>query len=192
MTRATTFRATAVIGGVLLAILMIMTVSRAAFSDTTSNEANEWSSATVNLTDDYTENGLGAMFKLIDNSNLTPGDSDSKCIEIIYTGTVDATVGLSDISKTGSSGLAPAIDLDIERYAGSNGDCLPTPGVYVFGGTLFDGDTAVGFDTWTATAGGDHAYYKVTWTFVESGNDLVDNGYQGKTAEAAFTWQATS
>ena len=40
MTRATTFRTTAIIGAFLLALLMIMTVSRAAFSDPTSNDGN--------------------------------------------------------------------------------------------------------------------------------------------------------
>lgn len=186
MTRATTFRATAIVGGFLLAILMIMTVSRAAFTDTTSNANNVWETGTVSLTDDYTRDSLGAMFPA---GTIKPGDDETACIEVIYEGTDSASVGLSDISKTGSNGLAPALYLTIDRYpGGTGGDCGSGTKTPVFEGTLFEADGVPTFgDSWPASTG-DTAFYEVKWEFV-SGPD--DNTYQGKDAMAAFTWQAT-
>ncbi|MEN8235060.1 MAG: hypothetical protein ABFR89_09095 [Actinomycetota bacterium] len=180
MTRATTFRATAIVGGFLLALLMIMTVSRAAFSDTTSNDSNAWDSGTVVLTDDF--QGVGAMFT---EPNLVPGATGSNCIAVIYQGSVTANVILSSVSTAGSTGLAPALDITIDRYPDAG--CAGTSSL-VYGGTLAGANGASFGDTWTATAFGDTQYYGITWTF-QSG---AGNSYQGKGAEAAFTWQATS
>ncbi|MEN8115278.1 MAG: hypothetical protein ABFS21_12920, partial [Actinomycetota bacterium] len=178
-TRATTFRATAIVGGFLLALLMIMTVSRAAFSDTTDNTDNSWAAGEVRLTDD--DGGL-ALFTA---TNIAPGDNGDGCIAVIYEGTVTAAVVLSSVSTAGSTGLAPALDVTIDRYpdAGCAGTASP-----VFAGTLAAANGASFPDSWTATAFGETQYYGITWTF-QSG---AGNSYQGTGAEAAFTWQATS
>lgn len=183
MTRATTFRATAIVGGFLLALLMIMTVSRAAFSDTTANAGNTWDSGTVSLTDNYTRDVLGSMFT---ETDLVPGASGDACIEIIYEGSVDATVELVDVSRAGSTGLAPALDLTITRYSGT--DCGDGASALVYGpDTLVNADSATFGDSWSAS-NGDSEFYHVEWEF----DPLADNTYQGKGAMAAFTWQATS
>lgn len=179
MTRATTFRATAVVGGFLLAILMIMTVSRAAFSDTTSNAGNSWDSGEVVLTDDW--QGAGAMFT---ETDLVPGDGGSQCIEVIYEGSVAADVVLSSISTAGSTGLAPALTLDITKWDGTN--CNDGGSVTVYSGPMAG---AAGFGgTWTAGSFGDSQFYEIAWAFPSTASD---NNYQGKGAMAAFTWQAT-
>lgn len=49
MSRTTTLRLAAVISGFLIAILMTMGVSRALFTNPTSNDANAWSSGNVVL-----------------------------------------------------------------------------------------------------------------------------------------------
>ncbi len=51
MTRAATFRTAAVVAALLMAALMIMTASRAAFTNPTSNDANYATSGSVNLTE---------------------------------------------------------------------------------------------------------------------------------------------
>ena len=188
MTRATTFRATAVIGGVLLAILMIMTVSRAAFSDTTDNTGNSWASGVVSLTDNYTEDvNLAEMF---DEDPIAPGDTDSACIEIIYTGSPPPCLPHSSISTAGSTGLAPALDMEIERYSGAckgeSGSSLEESDVFT--GTLAAANSATFLDTWAAATVGARQFYEITWTF----NNGAGNSYQDTTAQAAFTWQATS
>ncbi len=183
MTRATTFRATAIVGGFLLAILMIMTVSRAAFSDTTENTGNTWGAGEVILEDDDADSALFVV------DNIVPGDSGSGCIAVIYKGTVPAGVVLSSVSTAGSTGLAPALDITIDRYPDPGCTGSPTP---VYDDTLAAAPTGSFTGSWNATPAAppvyDTRYYKITWTFpVTEGNS-----YQGKTAQAAFTWQATS
>jgi hypothetical protein len=184
MTRATTFRATAVIGGALLAMLMIMTVSRAAFSDTTSNPDNAWDAGTVVLTDNH-QSPATAMF---DEGPLKPGDSGSACIGVIYNGTVESNVVLSAIDTAGSTGLEGAIDVVIDKSDGSTcGNGTTTP-VYTGGLDAFSGDTG----HWTASSAGTTYYYNVAWTFTSTGTNAGDNMLQGLNATAAFTWTATS
>lgn len=179
MTRATTFRATAIVGGVLLAILMIMTVSRAAFTDTTSNAGNSWESGEVVLTDDW--QGVGAMFTEFD---LIPNATDTACIAVIYEGSIAANVVLSSISTTGSTGLAPALRLNITKWDGN--ECGDGSSVLVYTGPMV-GAAAFG-GPWSASNFGDSQFYEITWTFPSTADD---NLYQGKGAMAAFTWQAT-
>ncbi len=184
MTRATTFRATAVVGAVLLAMLMIMTVSRAAFSDTTSNPNNAWDAGTVVLTDDH-QSPATAMF---DEGPLKPGDSGSACIGVIYNGNVESDIVLSAIDTTGSTGLESAIDVVIDKSDGTTcGDGTTTP-VYTGGLDSFTGDAG----SWTASAAGTTYFYNVAWTFASTGDDTLDNAFQGTNATAAFTWTATS
>ena len=180
MTRATTFRATAVIGGFLLAILMIMTVSRAAFSDTTENTDNTWSAGEVELVDD---DGGVALFIA---DNIVPGDGGFGCIAVIYKGTVTADVVLSSVSTAGSTGLAPALDVTIDRYPSA--DCNGTPSTVFPTGTLASANGASFSDTWQAVNIDDTQWYGITWKF-QTG---AGNSYQGTGAQATFTWQATS
>ncbi len=183
MTRATTLKATAVIGGVLLAMMMIMTVSRAAFTDTTSNPNNAWDAGTVVLTDDH-QPGT-AMFT---EGPLKPGDTGDACIGVIYNGTVSSDVVLSAIDTTGSTGLETAIDVVIDKSDGTTcGDGTTTP-VYTGGLDTFTNDAG----SWTATSAGTTYYYNVAWTFTSTGSDTGDNALQGTNATAAFTWTATS
>jgi predicted ribosomally synthesized peptide with SipW-like signal peptide len=58
-----------------------------AFSDTTSNEANSFESGSVTIGDD--DSG-SAMFSL---TGMKPGDpAVSRCLDVTYTGTLDAQV----------------------------------------------------------------------------------------------------
>jgi len=83
MTRATTFRAVAVFSGFLIAILMVMSVSRALFTNPTSNDENAWTSGSVVLVNEFatTDGGTptfdetgAALFTITD---MVPGDSDT-------------------------------------------------------------------------------------------------------------------
>ncbi len=178
MTRSTTFRATAIVGGFLLAILMIMTVSRAAFTATTDNSGNAWNTGVLNLDDD--DEG----FALFDESGIAPGDSGSNCIEVIHSG-VDADVVLSGIAA-GGSGLQSRLDVTITRFAG--GGCNAGTSWLVYDGKLnaFGSDASPTWDT--ASSLGHSQHYEITWS-LDSG---VGNGAQGLAATATFTWQATS
>ena len=178
MTRATTFRATAIVGGFLLAILMIMTVSRAAFTATTTNSGNSWTAGTLELTNDQAST---ALFEVPD---VAPGDSGSDCIAIIHSG-VDADVVLSAINASGT-GLQTRLDVTITRFAGNACDAGSSWLVYDGKLNAFTGD--VSSPTWDTSVLGHTQHYKIEWALP----DTVGNGYQGRTATAAFTWQATS
>ncbi|MEA2010953.1 MAG: hypothetical protein U9N78_09635, partial [Actinomycetota bacterium] len=123
MTRATTFRATAIVGGFLLAILMIMTVSRAAFTDAASNDGNSWGTGNVAIhdarvpNDPITGDESGtALFTTSDN--IAPGYDEHKCIDVVYDGSVDADSALTSVTRTGDWSLANNLSLTITRYEG--------------------------------------------------------------------------
>lgn len=165
-------------------MLMIMTVSRAAFSDTTANGGNEWDAGNVVLTDDH-QTPATVLFA---EGPLKPGDTGSACIGVIYNGDVESDIVLSAIDTAGSDGLEVAIDVVIDKSDGSTcGNGTTTP-VYTGGLDAFGTDAG----SWTSDLFGTTYYYNIDWTFTSQGSDTADNLLQGKKATAAFTWIATS
>jgi len=103
----------------ILAVLALLATKPtwSAFSGTTSNPGNTTTAGTVTLTDN--DSGT-AIFNL---TNLVPGDTDSGCLQVTYSGTLPALLRLYHTS-TGS--LASALDLTITRgtiSSGSFDDC---------------------------------------------------------------------
>ncbi|MGB9359695.1 MAG: hypothetical protein WCC01_14175 [Acidimicrobiia bacterium] len=203
MTRATTFRTTAIIGAFLLALLMIMTVSRAAFSDPTSNDANYVAAGSVVLDNDAPNGGentspgdesgdpmFGAAAGVwtVDAGNLAPGESVDHCIDIQYKGSLDATVALDSVQTTGAVTVADfdgEINLTIERFAGSA--CSGTA-TAVAGGTL--ATPSISEIAWSATGGvpTDVVSYEIT---LELDSD-AGNEFQGASiSDIEFEWLAT-
>jgi hypothetical protein len=168
-----------------------------AFSNTTSNSANTAAAGTVTLTD----NDAGsALFTGL--ANLVPGDSDSGCLQVTYSGTLPALVRLHQ-ATTGT--LGAALDLVITRgviTSGAFDDCAgfvadPTdytglgPGV-VYAGTLanlgttwasglVDPRTASLPEAWTT--GEVHAY-RLKLTVRD------DNSAQTSSIATTFTFEA--
>ncbi len=196
MTRATTFRAAAVFGGFLLAILMVMSASRALFFNPTSNDANAWTSGSVvlvnegNTTDGspplYDETGT-ALFAITD---MVPGDSDTFCLEVIYQGSVDADIELDTVSQ-GAGGvdensIGDELNLTITRWLV---DCGDTADGAVALGTI---NTPTYSETaWQPAAPGtpESRWYEIT---VEL-DTLADNAVQDSTIdEIEFEWLATN
>lgn len=201
MTRTTTLRAAAVFSGFIIAILMVMTSSRALFTDPTSNDANAVSSGSVSLdngADNDNDPGIGdgtgdAMFGLasgtftVDASNMVPGDSVTNCIEIIYGGNVSADIELTSVTVgTDTSGMASVLDLDITRYDDDAADCGGTSEGSTYSGTLAawaDAETA-----WTASSA-ESKWYEFTLA-LQAG---AGNTYQGQTTSGIdFEWTATN
>lgn len=190
MTRATTFRTTAIIGAFLLALLMIMTVSRAAFSDQTSYDGSSFATGSVVLYNNDSapprlgDDDGGYLFQPTD---AKPGDSASACVEIIYDGTIASDVELEDVTVVTDStpSLAAVMDLQIDRYTASGCNAADLEANVFTGGTLAswaDGETA-----WSATAAGDSRWYGITVTLQD-----VDNTYQSLIVSGInFQWIAT-
>lgn len=201
MTRTTTLRAVAVFSGFLIAILMVMTSSRALFTDPTSNDGNAVSSGSVildNGADNDTDPGLGdgsgdAMFGLaagtftVDASDLVPGDSANNCIEIIYDGTVSADIEISSVTiGSDTASMGAVLDVVIDRYDDDAADCGGTFETNAYTGTLdswSDGEAA-----WTASST-ESKYYDFTITL----NAGAGNAYQSATTSGVdFEWTATN
>jgi 6-phosphogluconolactonase (cycloisomerase 2 family) len=175
----------------LVALLLLSASTFSAFSGATGNPANTLSAGTVSLTD----NDAGeAMFAL---SNLTPGDTDSGCMQVTYTGSLPALVRLS--GTTTGTGLDQYLDLKVTRGtigSGSFDDCTgftadPTNYLGHGAGVVYNGTLAAFADDWTAgladpeawTAGETHAY-KFQATLADT------NAAQGRSVTQTFTWEA--
>jgi hypothetical protein len=183
----------------ILAVLALLATKPtwSAFSNTTANSANTAAAGTVTLTD----NDAGAAIFTL--TNLVPGDSDSGCLQVTYTGTLPALVRAHH-TTTGST-LAAALDLTITRgtiASGSFDDCtgftadpvnyagLGTGIIYAgtlaglgsdWTGGLVDPKTATVPEAWTTNEV--HAY-KLKLTVRD------DNSAQNSTIATSFTFEA--
>jgi hypothetical protein len=170
----------------LLVGLLVVSGSRAAFSATTGNSGNTFSSGTVTLTDD---DAGSAMFTA---SGMKPGSSSTNCIAVTYGGSlVPADVKL--YGSTGGTGLSSYLNVTLDIGAGgSMGSC----GGFVSSSTLYSGtlaafvaahsDWSTGQASWTPASTPDSR----TFRFVMSLPSGTSNAAQGLTATATFTWEA--
>ena len=176
----------ALAAAVLLTAGLIVTASIAAFSDTTDNPGNAWSTGTVILKDD--DGGSTALFTV---TNMAPLDVVTSCIVVTYEGTLlPADVVLYGVS--GGSGLDAYLDLIVEEGTGGIFDNCSgfsaTSTVYT-GGTLADFAVAHtnfgnGAGTWTPSANPESVTFKFTVTLQDN------NAAQSLDATATFTWEA--
>jgi predicted ribosomally synthesized peptide with SipW-like signal peptide len=82
---------------------LVLTATNAAFTATTTNPGNTFAAGSVALSDD--DNG-SAMFS---TGNLKPGDSETHCILVSYSGTLGAQVRL--YGTTTGTGLGTYLHL---------------------------------------------------------------------------------
>lgn len=175
-------RTTVKAGLTILVVALIASVSTwAAFSATTQNTGNDFSTGTVELSDDDADQ---AMLSLTD---AKPGDSDTSCIVVSYTGSLPATVTM--YGTTSGTGLDQYLDLTVTRGTKTSGfdSCADfVAGPVVYSGTLagYPGTYGGGIaDAGTWTDGDAHAYrFEIT---VQD-----DPGAQGLTAAQTFIWEA--
>jgi predicted ribosomally synthesized peptide with SipW-like signal peptide len=171
------------------------TATFAAFTSVGSSASNTIESGTVAISD----NDVGAA--LLTLTLAKPGDSDTGCIEVTYSGSLDSSVRLyADASGAAGSYLtltvtrgtdwAPAFK-SCDGFTADETDYIGAgPGV-IYSGALsgfpatYDAaivDAAAGAEeTWTTSE--IHSY-----RFVISVND--DNDAQGQTGAATFYWDA--
>jgi hypothetical protein len=198
----------AVVAGLVGSGVMMMASSYAAFSSTTSNPSNNWSSGSVVLGDDDTGS---AMFTTgapgtnqVSGANLKPGQSVVNCIKVTYTGNLPATVKLyaSSVSETnGSGGTGSLAYLHIKVEEGTAGafGCAGFSGA----STLWDGTTHPGaasdlLSVFPTTYGGGLASGLASWSntnfrvyrFTITLDSATPDTSQTATATATFNWQA--
>ena len=169
-----------------LVAVLVLRVSDAAFSATTENTGSQWTAGDVSLTDDDSDNAMFAV------TNMKPGDTETECIAVTYSGSLDAAVKIYG-TLTAGDGLDDYLDVTVRRgTGGAFGDCTGFSSVEtVYSGTL-DGfvgthsSFGTGAGTWAPTGGGpdDTVIYEVEVSLQDN------NAAQGKTATATFTWEA--
>ena len=187
----------AVVLGLIGSGILVWHASYAAFTSTTSNGANSWTSGTVTLSDD---DSAALMFNI---TGMKPGDTSTKCITVSYSGDL-ATNGVKLYIKTGdlvdsSPSIGSYIDMTVNEGTDTNsttfGDCTgfvaDASGQPIINNvdlatiSTTKKDYATGAGVWTPAAAGSKVY-EFTYTFNASAPDTV----QGKTATAIFTWEA--
>jgi hypothetical protein len=166
-----------------------------AFSGQTFSTGNSFAAGTVQLADNDVG---GAMLSL---SNAQPGATDTSCILVTYSGSLASTVTLHG-AVAGT--LAPYLTLTITR-----GDD-PTPVFDDCNGFVADSTNYIGAGAGVVYQGGLSAFptsYAAglvdplaaspeTWTTGETHTYRFavgladDNGAQGQSATASFTWEA--
>jgi hypothetical protein len=166
-----------------------------AFSSTTASLGNSFTAGTVLIADNDAGSAMLAL------TNAKPGDADTSCIKLTYSGTAASTVRLYG---TIAGGLASYLTLTVTRgtdaapsfdscatFSADSTDYIGAGAGVVYQGSLasFPTSYAAGLvdplsgspETWTT--GETHSYRFV----VTLAND---NNAQGQSATASFTWEA--
>jgi hypothetical protein len=101
--------------------LLAAYATRAAFSNTTENTGNRFQTGSVTIGD----NDLGtALYDLYDGTPAAkPGNSDSGCIKVTYSGSLDADVRLYSTSTLNDNLLDDNLQLVITPGTGNALDC---------------------------------------------------------------------
>lgn len=169
--------------------------SYAVFTATTGNTGNSFASGTVAIEDNDSNTAMLAL------ANAKPGDADTSCIRIEYTGSLDSTVrlygsvsgGLTDyLTLTVARGTdsSPSFDscsnftADAANYIGAGNGVVYSGPLSAFPVSYAAGivDPTSGTpETWSQNEA--HSYRFVV-TLVD------DNAAQGLTGNASFTWEA--
>jgi predicted ribosomally synthesized peptide with SipW-like signal peptide len=179
---------TVLVVGVLGGTAVVGTLS--AFSSTTTNTDNSFAAGTVTLAD----NDSGAV--LYGVANQKPGVDTARCIELTYTGSLDADVRLYTPSSVNAS--AQYINLTIEKGT-SDTSTFPNCGTFTSEATIFSGTLAGIAAAKDSYANGIPAFpgAQTVWKqndtlvyrFTLSVQD--DNAAQGATSGLhTFTWEA--
>lgn len=175
-----------------LVSMLVMHVSSAAFSATTTNGTNSWATGSITLTDD---DGGGAGSAMFNVTGMLPGTTVTKCIVVTYQGAVDPTAVKLYTTVT-DGGLGAHLDVTVkEGTGGSNASCTG----FTASNTIVNNSTLNAFATahsgyangagvWNPTADGDTQTYEFTVTL---GSDTPDTA-QGSNAQATFTWETTT
>jgi hypothetical protein len=177
----------------LAAGAMVIQASYSSFSGQTRNSGNEWSTGSVNLTDD--DEGQ-ARFRV---ANMLPGDTQTKCITVTANASVPSTVkGYSANPVTSPQGLENRILVTIDSgTGGSFATCdgfTPEGPAHVTNQPL----SAIaqvnrfedGFGGWTIDPGTKSKTYRLKWTFDTTGltQSQIDQ-YQGAKTGIDMQWE---
>jgi len=180
---------------IVAASALIWQSSYSAFTGTTRNSGNEWSTGSVALTDD---DAGSARFQVED---MVPEDTQTRCITVTATTDNPGTVkGYALNPVTSNVGLEDHIFVQVDEGSGggfgscsgftSAGEVIPHMSLTTL--ATFD-SYADGAGGWNVSAGTSSRTYKITWTFETSGltQDEIDE-LQGSRTGIDFQWELQS
>jgi hypothetical protein len=180
---------------VVAAGALVWQASYAAFTGTTRNSGNNWSTGSVALRDD---DAGSARFQVED---MLPGQTDTRCLQLTVDASVPGTVkGYAVNPVTSPQGLENHIDVTVDAGTGggfascagfvSEGTVIPTMSL----ATLATFNTyASGAGGWNITPGVQTRTYRITWTFNTTGltQSQIDQ-LQGAQTGIDFQWELQS
>ena len=177
---------------ILAASALVWQSSYAAFSGSTRNSGNDWSTGSVTLTDD---DAGSARFQV---ASMTPGDSDTKCIKVTANATVPGTVRGYVVNPVLSpQKLEERIMITLK--AGTGGDfssCtgfVPTETI-IPSAPLSQLAAANSYDAgvggWAVSTGTQSRTYQITWTFDTTGmSQAAVDQLQGSHTGMDLQWE---
>ncbi len=189
------WRMPALISGVLCAVLvaasLVIVRTNAAFTAATNNSTNAWTSGTVVIGDDDSGSALFSV------SGLLPGDTGTRCIRVLYTGSIAANVRLYLQGTSGT--LAQYLQVTVTEGAGAGNTGSYAGGCTGFSGTVRLNDTlsniastasgySTGAGTFAPTGSGQFQVYSISYTLPAN----TPNVAQATSASTTFVWEARS
>jgi len=207
--RRRTVRAVAPVAGLLAAGLLVWQGSYAAFSATTNNTADAWSTGNLVLTNNgglaAYSGSTAALFAGTTvgqpENNIKVGATGTKCITVQSGGSFAGNLALyrGAVTGTGSAALAPQIGVTIDAApvgaavnVASNCTGFPVTGITNLGTNVALSAYPATYGTATPIAvgaGTQRVAYKITWTLNTTGTNAGDNLLQGSTAQADLNWE---
>lgn len=180
---------------IVAAAALVWQSSYAAFSGSTRNSGNSWSTGSVALTDD---DAGSARFQA---TNLVPGATETKCISVTATASVPSTVKVYAVNSVSSAaGLDNYIKVISEQGTGGGfGSCTgftpsgtPAPEATLREWASAD-SYANGADPWDVPAGTTTRVHRITWRFDATGLTQTQlDGLQGAQTGMDFQWELQS
>jgi hypothetical protein len=181
---------------VLIAGALVWQGSTAAFTASTRNAGNSWSTGNVTLTDD--DQGAAAFTV----ENMVPGQAGQKCIVVTSQSNVEGEVRAYTQNLVSSRGLEERIFFDLEQgTGGSFNDCTgftPTantvPELPLSELAEVNRDFATGGAPWnTEGEPGETQSYRGTWRFDTTGMSQEQvNALQGARVSIDLVWELQS
>lgn len=180
----------AAVASLLLVSMFVLRVSSAAFSASTVNTGNSWSTGSIALADD---DGGGVNQAMFNATSMVPGQTVTKCIVVTYTGSVNPTRVKLYSSGITDDGLAPHLQITVqEGDGGSYSNCTG----FTSTDTVVSGKSLTAFNTdhngygngagvWDPTAGGQSKTYRFSVTLASN----TPASAQAASAQASFQWE---
>lgn len=180
------YRAASIVAtAIVLASFFTWRTSSALFTATTDNGPQSFTTGTVTLTDN---DANGVMWSV---TNLKPGDNDTKCIRVSYTGSLAASIKVYGAGLTATAGLEQWIRFTIDEGTSSS---VVYPACTNFAGPTNIFDAAVSsFGTSWGTGTGNWAPsaaaakdYRIKYTV----DSAIPNNFQNANLQISITWEA--